>query len=88
MQKNGGMGKITAQSKRKIINLKDETFNALSVIAIQQGNKKNFIGFTFDRIAENYDDVKIYAYLTKEYPDGKKSLNDKEKEAFENWLGV
>ena len=89
MQKNKVMSTVAAQSKRKIINLKEDTFKALSVMAIQQGtNLKNFIETTLDRIAENYDDGKLYAYLTKEYPDGKEPLNDKEKEDFENWLGI
>lgn len=87
--KTRDMNTVAARSKRKIINLKEDTFKALSVTAVQQGtNLKNFIETTLDRIAENYDDGKLYAYLTKEYPDGKEPLNDKEKEKFENWLGV
>lgn len=39
-------------------------------------------------ITENNDDEKLYAYLVKEFPDGKNLLTDKEKRAFENWLGV
>lgn len=83
------MNTVAAQSKRKIINLKEDTFKALSVMAIQQGtNLKNFIETTLDRIAENYDDGKLYAYLTKEFSDGKKPLKDKEKEEFENRLRI
>lgn len=83
------MGAIAVNSKRKIINLKDETFKALSMMAIQNGtNLKHYIETTLDRIAEDYADKNLYAYMEKNYPDGKEPLNDKEKKQFEDWLGV
>ena len=83
------MNTTTIPTKRKIINLKDDTFKALSIMAIQHGtNLKNFIETTLDKIAENYDDEKLYAYLIKIFPDGKEPLNETPKKDFENWLGV
>ncbi len=70
-------------NKRKIINLKDDTFKALSIMAIQHGAKfKNFIETILDRFTENYGDEGLYAYLVKEFPDGKNFLTNKEKRAF------
>lgn len=83
------MNTTTIPTKRKIINLKDDTFKALSIMAIQHGtNLKNFIETTLDRIAENYDDEKLYAYLVKNFPDGKERLNETEKKDFESWLDI
>lgn len=85
----GDMNTTTIPMKRKIINLKDDTFKALSIMAIQHDtNFKNFIETTLDRIAENYDDEKLYAYLVKNFPDGSKPLNEAEKKDFENWLHI
>ena len=56
------MNTVAAQSKRKIINLKKDTFKVSSVMAIQkETNQKNFIETAFDKIAENYDEGKLYA---------------------------
>lgn len=83
------MGATTVNSRKKIIDLKDETFKALSMLAVQNGtNLKHYIETTLDRIAENYADKNLYAYMEKNYPDGKEPLNDTEKKQFEDWLGV
>ena len=74
------MNTTTIPTKRKIINLNDDTFKTLSIMAIQHGtNLKNFIETTLDKIAENYDDEKLYAYLIKIFPDGKEPLNETPK---------
>ena len=62
------------QRKKKIIDLKGDTFRSLSVMAASKGlNLKNFIEGLLDKVAEEYDDNKA---------------NETEKEDFENWLGV
>ena len=88
---NIGIMKTTAlsPSKRKIINLDEETFKTLSIMAIEEGtNLKNYIEKVLSDIADNYQDSKLYAKLSKERPEGHIILNQQEKTDFENWLGV
>ena len=76
-------------SKRKIINLYEKTFKTLSIMAIEEGtNLKNYIEKVLSDIADNYQDSKLYAKLSKERPEGHIILNQQEKTDFENWLGV
>ena len=76
-------------SKRKIINLDEETFKTLSIMAIEERtNLKNYIEKLLSDIAYNYEDSKLYAKLNKERPEGHVILNQQEKDDFENWLGV
>ena len=76
-------------SKRKIIDLKDDTFKTLSIMAIQKGtNLKNYIEDILNGIAEDYEDAKLYAKLRKEQPEGLIRANKEEQEDFEKWLSV
>lgn len=76
-------------SKRKIIDLDDTTFKTLSIMAIEEGtNLKNYIEKVLSEIADNYEDLKLYAKLSKERPEGHVILNQQEKTDFENWLGI
>ena len=76
-------------SKRKIIDLNEDTFKTLSIMAIQKGtNLKKYIEDVLNELAENYEDAKLYAKLIKENPDGNIMLNEQEKADLENWLGV
>ena len=76
-------------SKRKIIDLDDTTFKTLSIMAIEEGtNLKNYIEKVLSEIADNYEDSKLYAKLSKEHPEGHVILNQQDKTDFENWLGV
>ncbi len=76
-------------SKRKIINLDESTFKTLSIMAIEEGtNLKNYIEKLLSGIADNYEDARFYAKLSKERPEGHVMLNEQEKEDFEKWLGV
>ncbi|MCF2589455.1 hypothetical protein JQM97_00505 [Prevotella hominis] len=76
-------------SKRKIIDLNEDTFKTLSIMAIQKGtNLKKYIEDVLNELAENYEDAKLYAKLSKENPDGNIMLNEQEKADIENWLGV
>lgn len=79
----------TLQRKRKIIDLRDDTFRSLSVMAASRGtNLKNFIEVVLNRVAEDYDESKQYAWLTENIPEGKEKASEEEKRNFENWLGV
>lgn len=76
-------------SKRKIIDLNEDTFKTLSIMAIQKGtNLKKYIEDVLNELAENYEDAKLYAKMSKENPDGNIMLNEQEKADLENWLGV
>ena len=73
-------------SKRKIINLDETTFKTLSIMAVEEGtNLKNYIEKLLSDIADNYEDAKLYAKLSKERPEGHVMLNAQEKADFENW---
>jgi len=79
----------TAPSKKKIIDLKEETFKTLSIMAVQRGtNLKNFIESLLENVANNYDDERLYTYLSENDKDGGKPLSVHEQNDFENWLGV
>ena len=76
-------------SKRKIINLDESTFKTLSIMAIENGtNLKNYIEHLLSDIADNYEEARLYAKLSKERPEGHVILNQQEKTDFENWLGI
>ena len=76
-------------SKRKIINLDETTFKTLSIMAIEEGtNLKNYIEKLLADIADNYEDSRLYAKLSKERPEGHVILNQQEKNDFEKWLDV
>ena len=76
-------------TKRKVIDLKGDTFRSLSLMAASKGtNLKRLIEGLLDHVAEEYDDNKVYAWLVENRPDGKVFITEKEKEDFENWLGV
>ena len=76
-------------TKRKIIDLNEDTFKTLSIMAIQKGtNLKNYIESVLNELAEDYEDAKLYAKLSKECPDGNIMLNEQEQADFEKWLGV
>ena len=51
-------------------------------------NLKNYIEKLLSDIADNYEDARLYAKLSKERPEGHVMLDAKEKADFENWLGV
>ena len=55
------MSTITAPtSKRKIIDLKEDTFKTLSIRAVQKGtNLKKYIEDLLNDIADNYEDAKL-----------------------------
>ena len=51
----------TVTHRRKIIDLKEDTFKALSVMAARQGtNLKKLIENLLDKTAEEYDDSEAY----------------------------
>lgn len=75
--------------RRKVIDIKPETFRGLSVIAASRGtNLKRFIENSLDEIVESYDDAAVYRYLCQTDPEGLEMVSKEEKEAFEKSLGL
>ena len=76
-------------SKRKVIDIKPDTFRGLSVIAASRGtNLKRFIEDSLDELVEAYDDAAVYRYLCQTEPEGLEMVSEEEKEAFEKSLGL
>ena len=76
-------------SKRKVIDIKPDTFRGLSVIAASRGtNLKRFIEDSLDELVEAYDDAAVYCYLCQTEPEGLEMVSEEEKEAFEKSLGL
>ena len=87
--KKDGIMEATVTYKKKIIDLKEDTFKVLSVMAARQGtNLKKLIENLLDKTAEEYDDSEAYHYMTENYPDGKVKLDKNERKEFMDWLGV
>ena len=79
----------TITHKKNIIDLKENTFKVLSVMAARQGtNLKKLIENLLDRTAEEYDESEAYRYMSENYPDGKVMLTKEERKDFMDWLGV
>jgi hypothetical protein len=75
--------------RRKVIDIKPDTFRGLSVIAASRGtNLKKFIENSLDEIVESYDDASIYRFLQQTDPDGMEMLSDEEQVAFEKKYGL
>ncbi len=73
--------------KRKLIDIKEPTFRALSIQATLNGdNLKSFIEKELDKLAESIADNQAYRSLLASEPDGQVLLSKKEKDDFENWL--
>ena len=83
--------KSTAKSpmRRKVIDIKPDTFRGLSVIAASRGtNLKKFIESSLDELVESYDDAAVYRYLQQTDPEGMEMLSDEEQTAFEKKYGL
>lgn len=79
----------TIPYRKKIIDLKEDTFKVLSVMAARQGtNLKRLIESMLDREAEEYDESESYRYLSENHPDGQVMLEKEERKEFMDWLGV
>ena len=77
------------QSKRIIIDLSEDTFRSLSIMAANKGtNLKNLIEGLLEKAAEAYDENNQYAWLSENISEGKEMVGEEEKKAFESWLGV
>ena len=83
------MATTELQSKKITIDLSEDTFRSLSIMAANKGtNLKNLIEGLLEKAAEAYDENKQYAWLSENISEGKEMVGEEEKKAFESWLGV
>ncbi len=80
-------------TRRKIIDIPEDIFRYLSVKAAMQGtNLKRYIEGLLAKDVEDMlagmDDNDAYWWLSKNEPDGHVRVGEKEKQDFENWLGI
>ena len=79
----------TSKPRRKIIDIKPDTFRGLSVMAASRGtNLKKFIESYLDELVEANDDAAVYRYLQQTDPEGMEMLSDEEQLAFEKKYGL
>lgn len=75
--------------RRKVIDIKPDTFRGLSVIAASRGtNLKKFIESSLDKLVESYDDAAVYRYLQQTDPEGMEMVSEKKKNIFLKELGL
>ncbi|WP_277236170.1 hypothetical protein [Phocaeicola salanitronis] len=80
-------------TRRKIIDIPEDIFRYLSVkAAMQSTNLKRYIEGLLAKDVEDMlagmDDNDAYRWLSKNEPDGHVRVGEKEKQDFENWLGI
>lgn len=74
-------------SRRKLIDIPEDVFQALNLKATAMGtNLKKFIEDLLIREIEEMDDAEVYKYLVATRPEGKTKLSAEEKKDFEDWL--
>lgn len=77
----------TVSAKRKLIDIPEDTFRKLSIMAAAEGNSlKAFIENLLITEASFVNDEEIYRELLLSEPDGKIMASEEDKNAFENWL--
>jgi len=83
------MATTALQSKKITIELSEDTFRWLSIMAANKGtNLKTLIEVLLEKAAEAYDENNQYAWLSENISEGKEMVGEEEKKAFESWLGV
>jgi hypothetical protein len=76
-------------AKRKLIDIPEDTFRKLSIMAAAEGNSlKAFIENLLITEASFVNDEEIYRELLLSEPDGKIMASEEEQKAFERWLEV
>lgn len=75
--------------RKKTIELPENILRDLTIKARAKGmSLKKYVENILRHDAEDIDDSKVYARLTKEDPDGLISAAPEEQEAFKKWLGI
>ncbi len=77
----------TTTLKRKLIDLPEDTFRNLSILAAAEGKSlKSYIESLLISEAKLMSDEDIYTQLLKTVPEGKIVATAEEQKAFEQWL--
>ena len=77
----------TVTLKRKLIDLPEDTFRNLSIMAAAEGKSlKSYIESLLISEAKLMSDEDIYRQLTGNEPEGKIKASAEEQQAFEKWL--
>ena len=83
------MATTALQSKKITIDLSEDTFRWLSIMAANKGtNLKTFIEVLLEKAAEEFDENKQYGWLSENISEGKIMVAEQEEKEFESWLGV
>lgn len=78
-----------AQTHRKLIDIPEFAFSALSVKAATMGTSlKRLIEEILVREANDMDDADIYRYLVSSRPEGKIMISEEEQADFEKQMGI
>ncbi len=73
----------TQPSRRKLIDIPEDVFTALSLKATSMGmNLKKYIEHLLIQEAEEMEDAEVYKYLVSTRPEGRSMLNAQEKDDF------
>lgn len=89
LRKNFKTMEAKVKTQRKVIDIKPETFQGLTVIAASRGtNLKHFIETSLDELVDSYNDSMLYSYLRRTEPDGLEKVSEEEKVEFEKMLGL
>jgi len=73
--------------KRKIIDIPEDTFRNLSILAAQEGKSlKAYIEMILISQARLMSDEEVYQILVAAEPEGKVAASNEEKNDFEKWL--
>ncbi len=79
----------TIKTRRKVIDIKPDTYQGLSIIAAKRGtNLKHLIEISLDELVDTYEDSMLYAHLSKSDPEGFEMIDNNEKLEFEKRLGL
>lgn len=77
-----------SNKKRKNIDLTDDTFRSLSIMAAADGkNLKAYIETVLDNEANKLREEAVYMKLLND-PETQEKVSQEEKDDFEKWLGV
>ena len=80
---------VAVKTKRKVIDIKPDTYQGLTIIAAKRGiNLKHFIELSLDELVDTYEDSMLYAHLSKSDPEGFEMIDNNEKLEFEKRLGL
>lgn len=79
----------SGSSHRKLIDIPEDVFKALSLKATAMGmNLKKYIEHLLIQEAEEMEDAEVYKYLVSTRPEGKVMLTETEQEEFERKMGI